>query len=200
MRNQIPAHIAIFFLFLAPLQAISAPKQEIATLAGGCFWCVESDLEKIPGVLSVVSGYSGGTTKKPTYKQVSSGKTGHIESVRVTFDPEKISYQKLLESFWKIVDPTDQGGQFVDRGHQYSTAIFFHNQKQKKIALKSKKQLQESRRYKKPVITPIIPSSTFYPAEEYHQDYYKKNPIRYRFYRYRSGRDQFLKKVWQPSI
>ena len=200
MRNQIPAHIAVFFLFLTPLPAISAPKQEIATLAGGCFWCVESDLEKIPGVLSVVSGYSGGTTKNPTYKQVSSGKTGHIESVRVTFDPEKISYQKLLESFWKIVDPTDSGGQFVDRGHQYSTAIFFHNQKQKKIALKSKKQLQESRRYKKPVITPIIPSSTFYPAEEYHQDYYKKNPIRYRFYRYRSGRDQFLKKVWQPSI
>ena len=183
-------------LFLLLSHTLPARERETATLAGGCFWCVESDLEKIPGVLSVVSGYSGGTIKKPTYKQVSSGKTKHIESVQVIFNPKKISYQKLLQSFWKIIDPTDSGGQFVDRGHQYTTAIFFHNQTQKQIAHESKKQLQQSKRYKKPVITPIIPFTVFYPAEEYHQDYYKKSPLRYRFYRYRSGRDQFLKKIW----
>ena len=169
-------------------------------MAGGCFWCVESDLEKIPGVISVVSGYSGGTTKNPTYKQVSSGKTRHIESVQITFDAQKISYRQLIQHFWKVIDPTDAGGQFVDRGHQYTTAIFVHNPEQKRIALESKKLLQISRRYKKTVITPILPFTTFYPAEEYHQDYYKKNPLRYRFYRYRSGRDQFLKKVWQQPI
>ena len=192
-------YLIVLILFLIP-HTVSAQKKEIATLAGGCFWCVESDLEKISGIFSVISGYSGGTIKNPTYKQVSSGQTRHIESVQIAFDPQKISYRKLLQHFWKIIDPTDPGGQFVDRGRQYTTAIFFHNQKQKNIALESKEQLQKSRRYKKPVITPIIPFTTFYPAEKYHQDYYKKNPLRYRFYRYRSGRDQFLKKVWQPSI
>ena len=191
--------IFIILFFLAP-QSLLAQKQAIATLAGGCFWCVESDLEKVPGVLFVVSGYAGGSIKNPSYKQVSAGNTQHIESVKVTFNPEKLSYQKLLQHFWKIIDPTDPDGQFVDRGRQYSTAIFFHNEGQKKIALESKQTLQKSNRYTKPVITPILPFTTFYPAEEYHQDYYKKNPLRYRYYRYRSGRDQFLKKVWStPS-
>ena len=187
--------VALFLFFIS--HPALAQKQEIATLAGGCFWCVESDLEKVSGVVLVVSGYSGGTIKNPTYEQVSSGKTKHIESVQVTFDPQKISYKKILQHFWKIIDPTDSGGQFVDRGYQYTTAIFYHNSKQKKIALESKKLLKKSQYYKKPVVTPILPFTTFYPAEEYHQNYYKKNPLRYRFYRYRSGRDQFLKKIWQ---
>ena len=187
-------HLFLLLVALPLTQAFG--NTEIATLAGGCFWCVESELEKVPGVISVVSGFSGGDRKNPTYKQVSSGSTKHIESVQVTFDPKKISYEKLLDHFWREINPTDKDGQFVDRGHQYSTAVFFHNEKQKKIALESKKKLDSSKRYDKPVITPIIPFKDFYVAEDYHQDYYKKNPIRYRFYRYRSGRDQFLEKVW----
>ena len=187
----------IFSLILLLSCSTFAQNRKVATFAGGCFWCVEADLEKVPGVISVVSGYSGGDLKNPTYKVVSSGKTKHIESVQVAFDPQKISYEQLLGHFWRGIDPTDSGGQFVDRGHQYSTAIFFHNEEQRKIALKSKKKLQDAGRYKKSVITPIRAFKTFHLAEIYHQDYYKKNPLRYRFYRYKSGRDQFLKKIWK---
>ena len=169
---------------------------QTATFAGGCFWCVESDFEKIDGVIEVVSGYTGGREKNPSYKEVSSGSTDHVEAVQVYFDPSKISYNDLLDVFWKHVDPTDPGGQFVDRGTQYVTAIFFHNDEQKQTAEVSKKSLELSGRFEKPLFTKIIPFSEFYRAEDYHQDYYKNNLIRYKFYRHNSGRDQFLKKVW----
>jgi peptide methionine sulfoxide reductase msrA/msrB len=167
-----------------------------ATFAGGCFWCTESDFEKIDGVVEVVSGYTGGDEENPTYKQVSSGATGHFEAVQVYFDPLKISYAELLEIFWRHVNPTDAGGQFVDRGPQYRSAIFYHDEEQKALAAKSKAAMDKSGVFKKPLVTPIIPLKEFYPAEDYHQNYYKKNPIRYKFYRSGSGRDQFLDSIW----
>jgi len=170
-----------------------------ATFAGGCFWCTESDFEKVSGVYEVISGYAGGKIKNPTYKQVSSGSTRHIEAVEVKYDASVISYKQLLDVFWRHVDPTDANGQFVDRGYQYQSAIFVDNVKQKEIALQSKKALQLSGHFKSPIVTPIFESSAFYPAEEYHQDYYKKNPVRYNFYRYNSGRDQFLAKHWENN-
>jgi len=169
---------------------------ETATFAGGCFWCVESDFEKVEGVIEVIAGYTGGHKEKPTYEEVSSGGTGHLEAVQVLYDPRKITYQELLDIFWRHVDPTDTGGQFVDRGPQYRTAIFYHNDEQKRLAEESRDQLNESGRFDKPVATEIIMLPTFYPAEDYHQDYYKKNPIRYKLYRYNSGRDRSLKKAW----
>ena len=169
---------------------------EIATFAGGCFWCTESDFEKVDGVLEVISGYTGGTKENPTYKEVSSGSTGHRESVQVNFNPDIVSYEDLLDVFWKHINPTDAGGQFVDRGGQYSSAIFYNTPEQKEKAEKSREKLNESGIYDVPVITPILPAGKFYPAEKYHQDYYKKNPIRYNYYRYRSGRDQYLEKIW----
>jgi peptide methionine sulfoxide reductase msrA/msrB len=175
---------------------------ETAVFAGGCFWCTESDFEKIPGVIEAVSGYTGGHVANPTYKQVSAGGTGHFESVKVIYDPQKVSYAHLLEVFWHKVDPTDSGGQFVDRGAQYGSAIFVANDQQRKLAEKSKQALAASGVFKKPIVTPILPLGKFYPAEEYHQDYYKKNPIRYHWYRSGSGRDQFLEKAWkdQPPL
>ena len=167
-----------------------------ATFAGGCFWCVESDFEKFDGVVEVISGYTGGHIKNPSYEEVSAGGSGHLESVRVLYDPEKITYKELLDIFWQHVDPTDPGGQFVDRGSQYRSAIFYHNDEQKRLAEESKRKLEASGRFTKPIVTEILPVSEFYRAEDYHQDYYKKNPLRYRFYRYNSGRDQFLKKAW----
>jgi peptide methionine sulfoxide reductase msrA/msrB len=172
----------------------------VATFAGGCFWCTESDFEKLDGVVEVISGFAGGELKNPTYQQVSSGSTKHLESVEVHYDPNKISYEKLLDAFWKMVNPTDTGGQFVDRGYQYSTAIFYHTEEQKKLAEASKSNLNKSGRYEKEVITPIRKSTPFYAAEEYHQDYYKHNPVRYKFYRWNSGRDQYLAKVWGDEI
>jgi len=169
---------------------------QTATFAGGCFWCVESGFEKLAGVHEVISGYTGGHVKNPSYEQVSSGGTGHIEAVQVHYDSTVISYEALLESFWRQVNPTDNGGQFVDRGEQYRTAIFYHNDKQKELAEKSKAALDASGHFKTPIVTEIMPVEQFYPAEEYHQDYYKKNPIRYKFYRYNSGRDSFLEKTW----
>ncbi|HEY3346387.1 MAG TPA: peptide-methionine (S)-S-oxide reductase MsrA [Nitrospirota bacterium] len=171
-------------------------RTETAIFAGGCFWCMVPPFEKLPGVISVVSGYTGGTKKNPTYEEVSAGGTGHVEAVKVTFDPSKVSYARLLEVFWMQVDPTDGGGQFVDRGQQYRSAIFYLDDGQKKLAEKSKEDLQKSGRFKKPIVTQIVKASEFYNAEEYHQDYYKKNPFRYKFYRYRSGRDQFLENAW----
>ena len=175
-------------------------KLEVATFAGGCFWCTESGFEQVPGVAEAISGYTGGLKENPTYKQVSAGTTDHLESVQVYYDPTRVSYEALLESFWRQVNPTDPSGQFVDRGKQYSTAIFYHNEKQKSAAELSLKQLAATGRYSSPIVTPIIPAGKFYQAEEYHQDYYKKNPLRYKFYRYNSGRDQYLEKTWGKDL
>lgn len=172
------------------------PSLEVATFAGGCFWCVEAGFEKIPGVVEAVSGYSGGDEENPTYGQVSSGSTGHTESVQVYYDPDVITYQGLLQGFWRFMDPTDANGQFVDRGKQYRPEIFYHNEEQKHLAEASKKSLQESGRYDKPVIIDITPFKSFYEAEDYHQDYYKENPVRYKVYTFNSGRFQFIEKVW----
>ena len=168
----------------------------LATFAGGCFWCTEADFEKAPGVVKVISGYAGGQKKNPTYEEVSSGTTGHVEAVQVYYDPSKVTYQQLLDYFWRHIDPTDGGGQFVDRGAQYRGVIFYQDEEQMRLAEKSKEALDHSGRFKKPVVTDIVKFTNFYPAEEYHQDYYKKNPLRYRYYRHGSGRDQFLAKVW----
>ncbi len=167
--------------------------------AGGCFWCIEADFEKLPGVLDVVSGYTGGTRGNPTYKEVSAGDTGHVEAVQVTYDPAKLSYGQLLDFFWKHVDPTDPDGQFVDRGTQYRTVIFYHDEEQRRLAEESKRELNRSGRFDKPVVTEILPLKQFYRAEDYHQDYYRKNPLRYSFYRFNSGRDQFLGKIRAES-
>ena len=203
------AILIICGLFLVGFQALNKPDQkestdmiknnskiQTATFAGGCFWCVESDFEKVDGVLQVISGYTGGHTENPTYQQVSAGGTGHVEAVQVFYDPEKVTYKQLLDVFWRHVDPTDPGGQFVDRGSQYRTVIFYHNDRQKRLAEESKRELAASGRFDKPIVTEIVKFTKFYNAEDYHQDYYKKNPIRYRYYRYASGRDQFLKRVW----
>ncbi len=171
-------------------------KLMIATFAGGCFWCIESDLEKVYGVKKVISGYTGGKEENPTYEAVSSGKTGHFEAVQVYYNPNQASYEKLLEIFWRHIDPTDPDGQFVDRGPQYRTAIFYHDEKQKKAAEKSKQALEKSGKFSKPIATRILKSGKFYPAEEYHQNFYKKSPGRYKNYRYFSGRDQFIFKTW----
>jgi peptide methionine sulfoxide reductase msrA/msrB len=171
-----------------------------ATFAGGCFWCTEADFEKLPGVVKVISGYTGGTKENPTYEEVSSGTTGHVEAVQVYYDPSKITYEELLDYFWKHVDPTDAGGQFVDRGSQYRSAIFYHDEEQKRLAEKSKEALGKSGRFKKPIVTEILKFTKFYEAEDYHQDYYKTHPLKYKFYRYRSGRDQFLEKVWGKEM
>jgi peptide-methionine (S)-S-oxide reductase len=165
-----------------------------ATFAGGCFWCTESDLEKLPGVISVVSGYTGGHVRNPTYEQVSEGGTGHYESVEVTFDPRKISYEKLLDAFWHDVDPFDAEGQFCDKGSQYRGAIFVHDARQKAVAEASKAALEK--RFGRKIVTEILPAGPFYTAEEYHQNYAKKNPLRYHFYRFNCGRDQRLQAVW----
>jgi len=170
-----------------------------AVFAGGCFWCVESDFEKVDGVVEAISGYTGGDKPDPTYEEVSAGGTGHAEAVQVRYDPDKITYRELLDVFWRHVDPTDAGGQFVDRGSQYRTAIFYHDKEQKRIAEESKAALEKSGRFSRPIVTEIVPLGKFYPAEEYHQDYYEKNPIRYKFYRFGSGRDQFLNRTWSAE-
>ena len=169
---------------------------QTAVFAGGCFWCTESDFEKVDGVIEAISGYTGGHVANPTYEQVSAGGTGHVEAVKVIYDPAKITYEQLLDVFWRHVDPTDAGGQFVDRGSQYRSVIFYANDKEREMAEVSKKALMASGRFDKPIVTEILPLGVFYPAEDYHQDYYKKNPIRYHWYRSGSGRDQFLEKVW----
>ena len=176
---------------------INPKNVEKATFAGGCFWCTESDFEKIDGVLEVVSGYTGGDEENPTYEQVSYGRTGHYEAVQVLYDSEKITYSELLEVFWRHVDPTDAGGQFVDRGPQYRSAIFYHNEDQKAAAEQSREKMNKSGVFKRPIVTEIIPLKKFYMAEEYHQDYYKENPIRYKMYRAGSGRDQFIESIWE---
>lgn len=169
---------------------------QLATFAGGCFWCVEAPFEGVAGVVSVVSGYAGGKEKNPTYSEVSAGKTSHKEAIQIKFDPEVISYSELVDIFWQTYDPTDIGGSFFDRGTQYESAIFFHTTEQKKVAEESKSALDKSKKFEKPIATPIIKYTNFYLAEEYHQDYYKKNPTEYYAYRNGSGRDAFIKKHW----
>lgn len=168
----------------------------VATFAGGCFWCVEADFEKLPGVHHVVSGFSGGHVANPSYEQVSEGNTGHVESVQVYYDPAVISYEALLNAFWRMINPTDNDGQFIDRGYQYHSVIFYVNPEQKAEAERSRRLLNDSKRYLAPIVTEIRPFEAFYPAEDYHQDYYKVNPLRYNYYRYNSGRDQYLDEIW----
>lgn len=193
--------LMIFFvaggLLLFADTAASDPGIEEATLAGGCFWCMEKPFEKLGGVTAVISGYSGGTSKDPNYENYGQG--GHLEVVKVIFDPAKISYDEILDVYWRQIDPTDAGGQFVDRGRAYSTAIFYHSDQQRTIAEASKKKLAASGVFDKPIVTPLIEATEFYPAEDYHQDYYKNNPLRYRYYRAGSGRDAFLEKVWDKQ-
>jgi peptide methionine sulfoxide reductase msrA/msrB len=167
-----------------------------ATFAGGCFWCVESDFEKHDGIVAAISGYAGGHTDNPTYQEVSAGGTGHTEAVQVIYDPGKVTYNELLGIFWRHVDPTDAGGQFVDRGSQYRTAIFYHDDEQKRLAEASKQEIEASGRFDKSIVTEIVKLDKFYEAEDHHQDYYKKSAMHYNRYRHGSGRDQFLKKVW----
>lgn len=189
--------ITLFALIVYPISA--KEKLETAIFAGGCFWCMESPFEKVLGVKDVVSGYTGGNKDNPTYEEVSSGTTGHVEAILIRYDPSKVSYEQLLYIFWRQIDPTDSDGQFVDRGKQYRSVIFYQTKEQKALAEKSKTELSISKRFETPIVTEIISATKFYPAEDYHQDYYKKNPVRYNYYRYGSGRDQFLKKIWQKE-
>lgn len=170
-----------------------------ATFAGGCFWCLEEAFEKVEGVSSVISGYAGGTKVSPTYKEVSSGGTGHTEAVEVIYDPGSVTYGELLEVFWRNIDPTDGSGQFCDKGSQYRSTIFYRDEEQKRLIEKSLQSLEDTKPFDEPIVTEIAPASMFYPAEDYHQDYYKRNPIRYRYYKYGCGRAQRLKALWGPE-
>jgi len=195
--------VALFmaYVLIAPL-AVHAqdgdqtPTVAKATFAGGCFWCMEPPFDKLEGVISTISGYSGGNVPNPTYKQVSSGGTGHAEVIQIEYDPGKISYQELLEVFWRNVDPVDGGGQFCDRGDQYRTAIFYHDEEQRRLAEQSGETSDRSGKLPGAVVTEIVPFTAFYAAEEYHQDYYLKNPVRYKYYRTACGRDRRLNQLW----
>ena len=172
------------------------PQRATATFAGGCFWCMEPPFEKLEGVMSVTSGYTGGTESNPTYEQVSSGMTGYAEAIQVVYDPARVRYDQLLDVFWMNIDPTTSNAQFADHGKQYRTAIFYHNEEQQRLAKTSKAKLERSGKFKAPIVTEIVSASAFYPAEDYHQDYYKKNPLRYKLYRIGSGRDRYLHETW----
>lgn len=180
----------------ADTKTMPAKGEAVATFAGGCFWCVESDFDHVPGVTRTISGYTGGMLRNPTYHQVSAGNSGHLEAVQIYFDPKKTSYKALLDVFWRSVDPTDAGGQFCDRGDNYVTAIFANSPEQKEIAEASRAALMKSHVLKQPIVTAIRTAGPFYPAEDYHQDYYTKNPLRYRFYRLTCGRDARIKELW----
>ena len=183
---------------LVPHHALAAGDDDlaVATFAGGCFWCVESDFDTVPGVVETISGYTGGAADNPTYKQVAEGGTGHREAVQIRYDPKQVSYERLLHIFWRSVDPTDDGGQFCDRGESYQTAIFAGNEEERRLAEASKEALGQSMVLDAPVVTPIEPAGKFYPAEDYHQDYYEKNPFRYRYYRFACRRDSKVQQVW----
>lgn len=183
-------------LLAAPSLVASAQQTATATFAGGCFWCMEPPFDQVDGVLATTSGYIGGHIANPTYDQVSRGGTGHAEAVQVTYDPAKVTYEQLLAVFWLNIDPFDATGQFCDRGDQYRSGIFYHDDEQKRFAEASKASLQASGRVNRPIVTPITAATTFYPAEDYHQDYYKKNPLRYATYRAGCGRDRRLQAVW----
>ena len=204
LRKFLDLILSIAVISMLPGGAVYAASQSTggaetakATFAGGCFWCMEPPFDKLDGVVSTISGYTGGTKKNPTYEEVSAGKTGHAEVVQITYDPKKITYEKLLEVFWRNVDPLTPNRQFCDVGSQYRTAIFYHDETQKRLAEESKKAL--SKRFKEPIVTEIVAASEFYPAEDYHQDYYTKNPLRYKYYRYSCGRDQRLEALWGPD-
>ena len=193
--------IGLLFASHIPVFALEAQTEEPkklaeAIFAGGCFWCMEPPYDTLPGVVETISGYIGGHVKNPTYKQVTGGKTGHYEVLKVTYDPAKVSYQTLVDVFWKNIDPLDGIGQFCDKGPQYLSAVFYVNQTQKSLAEQSKRRIQKLLGYKQKVVTEILDAKTFYPAEDYHQDYYQKNPVRYKYYRYRCGRDARLEALW----
>ncbi len=174
----------------------SSPGSAVATFAGGCFWCMQPPFDKVKGVVSTTVGYTGGTTRNPTYEEVSEGGTGHAESVQVVYDPRKVTYEQLLEVYWHNVDPLTRDAQFCDHGHQYRTAIFYHDETQRRLAEASKKELDGSGRLRGPIVTEVVAAGEFYPAEEYHQKYYLKNPVRYKFYRWNCGRDRRLQELW----
>jgi peptide-methionine (S)-S-oxide reductase len=196
MKGLILIMMGLSVTLLTTPRAMAATNLEKATFAGGCFWCMEQPFDGIPGVVSVTSGYTGGQKKNPTYEEVSSGGTGHAESVQVIYDPARATYEKLLNVFWHNIDPTVKDKQFCDSGHQYRSAIFYHTQEQLRLALQSKTMLEKNKTFKEPVMTEIVQAPEFYPAEDYHQHYYKKNPIRYKFYRTTCGRDKRLKELW----
>ncbi|NIT12751.1 MAG: peptide-methionine (S)-S-oxide reductase MsrA [Candidatus Dadabacteria bacterium] len=204
MKKLVGLLTAVLLIYSLPLilagddkqVVVDLEKYEKATFAGGCFWCVQPPYDKLEGVIKTTVGYTGGKEQNPTYKQVAYGKTSHTESIEIIYDPGVVSYEKLLEVFWMNIDPTDLGGQFVDRGRQYRPEIFYHNENQRIIAETSKAKLNNSGRFEKPVVVPITPASTFWKAEEYHQKYYKKSPVSYYAYRKGSGRDQFIEKHW----
>ena len=202
MKRQVNVFVCLQFVILVTVSAgVKATEQEqplaTAIFAGGCFWCMEHPFDEVDGVISTTSGYTGGHVPNPTYKQVSAGGSGHTEAVQVVYDPGKVDYQELLEIFWRNVDPLDASGQFCDKGTQYRTAIFYLDDEQKRLALASKTRLEESDRFRQPIVTEIVAATVFYPAESYHQDYYMKNPVRYKFYRYSCGRDNRLKQLWE---
>ena len=192
--------IAILFIGTLSVQAISQAAADVtqgkAYFAGGCFWCMEEAFENVEGVLSVTSGYMGGTVVSPSYEAVSAGQTGHAEAVEVVYDPAKVSYLKLLDAFWLNVDPITPNAQFCDHGNQYRSAIFFQTDEEKRASDASKQAIEQSKRFTEPIVTQIVMASQFYPAEEYHQDFYKKNPIRYKYYKYSCGRAQRLETLW----
>jgi peptide-methionine (S)-S-oxide reductase len=187
---------AALLLFATSTLAADTPATAKATFAGGCFWCMQPAFDGVAGVVSTTVGYTGGTKQDPTYEEVSSGSTGHAESIEVVYDPKKVDYAHLLDVFWRNVDPTDASGQFCDHGNQYRSAIFTHDAEQKRLAEASKAEAQKTLKMPGPIVTEIVPVTTFYPAEPYHQSYYKKNPLRYKFYRYNCGRDARLAEVW----
>ena len=199
MKTILITLIGLSTAFFAATTVMASTTFEKATFAGGCFWCMEHPFDQIPGVVSVTSGYTGGQKKDPAYKEVSAGGTGHAESIQVVYDPSKVNYGKLLEVFWHNIDPTTKDRQFCDSGHQYRSAIFYHNEEQRRLAVQSKETLEKNKPFKEPVVTEIVQATEFYPAEEYHQHYYKKNPIRYNFYRFDCGRDKRLKELWGES-
>jgi peptide-methionine (S)-S-oxide reductase len=197
--NTLIRFLCTVFILIPLHSANAAPSPattEKATFAGGCFWCMEAPFDKLSGVISVTAGYSGGQVKNPTYEQVSAGGTGHAEAVQIVFDPLKTSYSKLLDIYWRNIDPTVTDRQFCDAGSQYRSAIFYHGEEQRHAALQSKAALEKNKPFKGPVVTGITPASEFYPAEEYHQHYYRKNPLRYKYYRNGCGRDRRLKELW----
>jgi len=196
MKMLIAEMLGLSVILIAATTAMAAINLEKATFAGGCFWCMEHPFDEIPGVVSVTSGYTGGQKKNPTYEEVSAGGTGHAESVQVVYDPARVTYEKLLNVFWHNIDPTAKDRQFCDSGRQYRSAIFYHNEEQHRLAMQSKALLEKNKTFNGPVVTEIVQATEFYSAEDYHQHYYKNNPIRYKYYRFRCGRDQRLKELW----
>jgi peptide-methionine (S)-S-oxide reductase len=204
MKNRIVLGVFIAYVLLASMSGAATDvkpgadgrRLEKATFAGGCFWCMEEAMDKVAGVVSTTSGYTGGRTANPTYEDVSAGVTGHTESVEVLYDPAKVNYSKLLEVFWQNIDPTTPNAQFCDHGNQYRSAIFYHDETQKRLTEESKRAVEKSKPFKEPIVTEIAPAAAFFPAEEYHQNFYQKNPVRYKFYKYNCGRAQRLQELW----